>query len=207
MPRPRTISDAEILDAAFRVITRLGPANMTLADVAGEVGLSAATLVQRFGSKRGLLLALCKLGMESVDECFAALRAAHPSPFAALIAAGTEMTRHVSSPEELANGLAFLQLDVSDPEFRKIALENSNRILAGYRCLIADAVAANELISCDDKKLALAVGAVVGGSLIAWAIHRHGTAECWVRADLSTLLEPYRKKTLQRKSFKSARRK
>src|SRR5262245_49678369 len=99
MPRPRTASNESILDAAFRVITRLGPANLTLADVAGEVGLSPATLVQRFGSKRGLLLALCKLGMDSVEECFAAIRREHPSPFAALIAAATHMTRQIASPD------------------------------------------------------------------------------------------------------------
>jgi AcrR family transcriptional regulator len=192
MPRPRTASDETILDAAYRVITRLGPAKLTLADVAAEAGLSAATLVQRFGSKRGLLLALCKLGMESVDACFAAIRAEHPSPIAALLAAATHMARHVTSAEELANGLAFLQMDVSDPEFHAIALENSQRLLAGYRSLIEDAVAAGELVSCDAKKLAQAVGSISGGALIAWAIERRGTAETWLRSDLATLLDPYR---------------
>jgi AcrR family transcriptional regulator len=198
MPRPRTASDEAILDAAYRVITRLGPANLTLADVAAEVGLSPATLVQRFGSKRGLLLALCKVGLDSVEECFAAIRREHASPLAALMAAATHMTRHVASPEELANGLAFLQMDVSDPEFHAIALENSHRLLAGYRALIQDAVAAGELISCDAKRLAQAVGSISGGSLIAWAILRRGTAEAWVRADLATLLGPYQSKTLRR---------
>ncbi|MCA1563440.1 MAG: TetR/AcrR family transcriptional regulator, partial [Acidobacteria bacterium] len=42
--------------AAIQVMARLGPVRLTLADVAREIGLSPATLVQRFGSKRGLLL-------------------------------------------------------------------------------------------------------------------------------------------------------
>ena len=44
MPRPRTAADAAILDATFRVISRLGPARLTLAHVGAEIGLSPATL-------------------------------------------------------------------------------------------------------------------------------------------------------------------
>jgi len=191
-PRPRTVSDLDILIATHRVISRLGPTRLTLADVAKESGLSPATLLQRFGSKRGLLLALARLGMESVDACFDAVRSINRSPLDALVAAATEMTRHVKSPEELANGLAFLQIDLSDADFHALALENSRRIEEGYRALLDDAVKAGELQPCDTRHLARTVGAVSGGSLIAWAIHREGSAEAWVRADLNTLLSPYR---------------
>ena len=192
-PRPRTIPDAKILTAAHRAISRLGPTRLTLADVAREVGLSPATLVQRFGSKRGLLLALVEQGVESVDVCFAAVRTAHASPLAALLAAATEMTRHMKTPEELANGLAFLQIDLSDPDFHRLTLENSHRTLAGYRALLDEAVTAGELAPCDTSHLARAVQALSGGSLINWAIHREGSAEEWVREDLATLLDPYRR--------------
>jgi AcrR family transcriptional regulator len=191
MPRPRTASDAAILEAASRAIARVGPGRLTLADVGRAVGLAPATLVQRFGSKRGLLLALARSAAESVDECFAAVRAAHPSPLAALVAGATEMARHVTSPEELANGLAFLQMDVNDPEFHALALESSARIQAGYRALVEEAVAAGELVACDAARLARAVEAVSHGSLLGWAIHRQGAAEAWVRSDLAALLDPY----------------
>jgi AcrR family transcriptional regulator len=194
MPRPRTASDEAILEAANQVIGRIGPARLTLADVAAAAGLSPATLVQRFGSKRGLLLALCKSSAASVDGCFAAIRAEHASPLAALIAAATHMARYVTCAEELANGLAFLQMDLSDPEFHAISRDNSERLLAGYRRIIEEAVAAGELRPCEPEKLARAVAAITGGSLIAWAIHREGRAENWVRSDLACLLEPYRPK-------------
>ena len=191
-PRPRTISDDDILMAAHRTIARLGPARVTLADVASEARLAPATLVQRFGSKRGLLLALVEMGVNSVDACFAEMRAAHRSPLAALVAAATEMTRQVKSPQELANGLAFLQLDVSDPDFHRLAVKNSRRLHAGYKALLDEAVAAGEFGPCDTARLARTVGAVSGGSLIAWAIVREGSAEQWVREDLMMLLAPYR---------------
>jgi AcrR family transcriptional regulator len=192
-PRPRTVPDADVLAAANRAIMRLGPARFTLADVAREAGLAPATLVQRFGSKRALLLALVEFAVAGVDACFAMMRATHRSPLAALIGAGTDMTRHVRSPEELANGLAFLQMDIADPAFRRVAVENARRIHAGYVALLDAAVAAGELRPCDTGRLARAASAISGGSLISWAILRDGAAERWVRHDLETLLEPYRR--------------
>src|SRR5262245_35534652 len=135
MPRPRTITDEAILMATQRAMSRLGPVKLTLAEVAKEAGLSAATLVQRFGSKRGLLLALSTGAAESVDGCFEMIRAKHRSPLAALLDAATFMTEFTSTPEEMANHLAFLQIDLSDPDFYRLMLEMSERHLAGYEAL------------------------------------------------------------------------
>jgi hypothetical protein len=120
-----------------------------------------------------------------------------------LLAAATEMTRYVKSPEEMSNHLAFLQTDLSDPDFYAVMLENSRRILAGYQRLLDEAVAAREIVPCDTARLARAVDAVAGGSLIGWAVYREGTAETWVRTDLQTLLDPYRTKAGKRAPTRS----
>lgn len=191
-PRPRTVTDDEILAATARAMSKVPPTRFTLAEVAREVGLAPATLVQRFGSKRGLLLALSSQSAASMDACFDAVRDAHASPLEALLGAATEMARFSTTPEELANSLAYLQIDLSDPDFHRHILESSRAMQRGYRALLDDAVAAGELKPCDTKRLARAVEAVAGGSLIGWAIHRSGRAEVWVRKDLETLLAPYR---------------
>jgi len=41
--------------------------------------------------------------------------------------------------------------------------------------------------------LARTIDAVVGGSLIAWAVVRKGSAAAWVRTDVETVLLPYRR--------------
>ena len=190
-PRPRTVPDATILQATATIIGRLGPSRFTLADVGAEVGLSPATLVQRFGSKRGLMLALARSAAAGVDDCFAQIRARHPSPRAALVAAATFMAGMVESPESLANHLAFLQIDLSDPEFHALALENHMANLRGYQALIEDAIAAGELEPCDPERLARTLAAVSGGSLIAWAIERRGNVRTYMRNDVEAVLEPY----------------
>jgi AcrR family transcriptional regulator len=193
-PRPRTVTDDEILAATARAMSKVPPTRFTLAEVAREVGLAPATLVQRFGSKRGLLLALSSQLAASMDAWFDAVRAAHASPLEALLSAATEMARFSTTPEELANSLAYLQIDLSDEEFHKHILVGSRAVQRGYRALLDDAVAAGELKPSDTEALARAVEAMAGGSLIGWAIHRKGRAETWVRKDLETLLAPYRRR-------------
>jgi AcrR family transcriptional regulator len=200
MPRPRTVTDEHILGAAHRAMSRLGPGRLTLADIAKEAGLSPATLLQRFGSKRGLMLALWNGALDGVQACFDLLRQTHTSPLATLTAAATEMARNTNSADEMANHLAFLQIDLSDPEFRGYMLEMSKGIEGGYRALLDEAIAAGELTPCDTTRLARAVGALSGGSLIGWAVYRRGAAEAWVRHDLETLLAPYRRGRTRRRA-------
>jgi len=202
-PRPRTVTDGSILAATARMITRLGPGRLTLADVGTEVGLSPATLVQRFGSKRGLLLALVARSVEDVAAQFAAARVEYRSPLEAVLAVAAEFVAHARTPEELANNLAFFQIDLSDPDFHRLALEHSRRVRNGYRTLLDDATAADELVSCDTGALASALQAVASGSLLNWAVHRDGAVAAWVRADIETLIAPYRRAPAPRRPVPS----
>lgn len=193
-PRPRLLPDSEILLATTRVIERVGPARMTLAGVAQEVGLAPATLVQRFGSKRGLLLSLARRGASGVREQLAAIRAAARSPLRAIADVARCMAGMAKSPEALANHLAFFEMDLADRDFHRLSLQHARQFRAEIRSWIEEAVRAGELRKCPTAKLANAVQAVIGGSMLNWAIHREGKAEAWILANLETLLRPYRRK-------------
>jgi AcrR family transcriptional regulator len=192
MSRTRTQPDSDVLAGTIRVISRAGPSRFTLADVASEVGLAPATLLQRFGSKRGLLLAVAARAAAGAEECFSEIQSRHRSPLAALNAALREMTRHTRTPEEMANSLAFLEMDLTDPDFHRLARRSSKAILTGYRALLDGAVAAGELVPCDTSRLAHAIQALANGSMLEWAIHREGALGAWLRRDVATLLAPLR---------------
>ncbi len=83
-PRPQKVTDDDVFMAAQRAMSRLGPGELTLAEIAAEAGVTAGLLVQRFGSKRALLLALSERFSGGTAEMFAQLRAAHRSPLATL---------------------------------------------------------------------------------------------------------------------------
>ena len=188
-PRPRSTSDVDILAATYRVVTRLGP-NLTLADVAREAGVSPATLLQRFGSKRGLLLAFAASGPSSLGDEFARIREQSKSALAAVYATGDCMAAMAQSPEMFSNNLAFLQIDLTDPEFHKHAHAHSRAMQASLKALLDEAVADGELQCRDTGRLARAVQTIIGGSLLQWAIDRDGKAADRVREDLDTLLKP-----------------
>jgi AcrR family transcriptional regulator len=191
-PRPRQASDEAILAAAFRAIARLGPAKLTLAEVAAEAGLSAAALVQRFGSKRALLLATAADAAGGSDYIFPALRQRHRSPVAALIGLADCMALMGTTPAAIANNLAFLHLDLTDADFHRHALASSRGMHAGIRALVQDAMAAGELRRGDPDRLASALQAVLNGSLLNWAVAREGALVDWIRRDVRTLLAGYR---------------
>jgi AcrR family transcriptional regulator len=186
-PRPRATSDEDLLAATHRVVSRLGP-NLTLADVAKEAGVSPATLMQRFGSKRGLLLAFAAAGSSDMSQELKAIRAQHPSPLAAVYGVARCMAAMADTPETLANSLAFLQMDLVDPEFHQHAVVHSRGMQAGIKALLDEAVEEGELAPTDTTRLARAVQAMIGGSLLQWAIDREGRVADRLSEDLDALL-------------------
>jgi AcrR family transcriptional regulator len=190
--RPRTASDEQILDAAERAIARYGPAQLTLSHITAEVGLAPATLVQRFGSKRGLLLAVKSRAPQTITAAFTATSSAAGSPMDRLHLAMATLVRSIDSPVTLANTLAFMQLDLVDPEFTAIATEQSREMRAQIRVLLAEGTAAGELVRHDHTRLAQAIYTTWSGSLMTWAVDGDGELTSWLQRDIETLLAPYR---------------
>jgi AcrR family transcriptional regulator len=189
-PRPRATSDSAILTAAHRAVTRVGPMRLTLADVAREAGVSPATLVQRFGSKKQLLLALVAAESGVEDQWASILALAKQSPLKALFAYAECMAELAPTPEVLSNHLSFLQMDLVDPEFHGLAVAHARETLSFLQTTLDEAVARGELTPCDTARLARVVQATVGGSLMQWAIDRNGKLRNRLREDLDTLLQP-----------------
>src|SRR5438477_288224 len=127
-PRPRETSDQQILAAAARAMQRLSPVQLTLADVAREAGVVPATLIQRFRTKRELLLAVVKTGPAEVAAQFAASRKKFHSPLKTLIELVVGCTGSAPTPEAMANWLAYLQIDLTDAKFHAFILEQFRQI-------------------------------------------------------------------------------
>ncbi|MBV9820316.1 MAG: helix-turn-helix transcriptional regulator [Solirubrobacterales bacterium] len=189
--RPRIVSDAELLDAAARSISRVGPARLTLADVAGEAGVAPATLMQRFGTKRGLLLAFAARAAAGVQPAVRQSRAAHASALDALLDDPLGIARGIRSPEELANHLAFPQLELADPEFFEHALAQAEATRRELRRLLEEAVATGDLRPCDTGRLAEALQVTHNGTLATWAVFGRGRLADALRRQTAHVLAPY----------------
>ena len=191
-PRPRKVSDEQVFAATHRAVNRLAPNELTLAEIAKEAGVTAGALAQRFGSKRQLLLELSRAAAGSTGDFIAQLKATHRSPLAAVRAYAECMAQLAQSPAALARNLAYLQIDLADPDFREQLTVQAKATRAGLRDLLESAVAAGELSrGTNVTALARTVEAMVNGSLMTWAFYHDGPAERWIRDDVNLVLQPY----------------
>jgi AcrR family transcriptional regulator len=189
-PRPRKASDQDVFAATQRVMMRVGPGELTLAEIAREAGVTAGALVQRFGSKRDLLLALMATWSGSVAEEFAQFRSAYDSPLEALYGYGECLAQMGGTPAEFAHHLSYLQLDLTDPAFHRHVKRQAVARREELQRLLDDAVAAGELSpDVDTRLLARQVEVTMNGSLWTWVFHQEGTATRWMREDLGALLQ------------------
>ena len=191
-PRPQKVTDDQLFAATHAVMNRVSPHELTLAAIAKEAGVTAAVIVQRFGSKRGLLLALMEKFADASGEMLTSIARQHDSPLAALGAYADCVAGMAASPAAVVRGLAYLQVDLSDADFRQHLARHARASRAGLRRLIDAAVERGELRDdCSPARLARTVEALLSGSVLTWAIYQQGRATTWVRADLDALLAPY----------------
>jgi AcrR family transcriptional regulator len=199
MPRPKKATDEQVFEAAVRLMGRLGPAELTLAGIAEEAGVTAAALVQRFGSRRGLQLALAERVAGKTPDLFAELRTRHREPLAAIRAYAACYAGMGDSPAAVARSLGYLLQDLTDPDLNSRVRAQARATRDGLRLLVRDAVRAGALKpNTDVGALSRTIEAVLGGSLLAWAFYQEGPSARWVATDLEAILRPHLAGPVQR---------
>ncbi|WNI18622.1 TetR/AcrR family transcriptional regulator [Actinacidiphila sp. ITFR-21] len=190
--RPRVVADADLVRAAVTVIGQVGPEGLTLGAVARQAGVVAGTLVQRFGSKRGLLLAVADRSAAGLDELHARVRERHREPLDTLRELVVAWAEPLATPESYANHLAFLCVDLTDPEFHERALAMHRRQRAAVGSLLGEAAAAGRLRpATDPEELAGTVLALTSGAGLMWALDRAGGLPQRLRDAVDTALRPH----------------
>jgi len=178
MPRPKLLSDDEVLDATQRVIRRRGPSRFTLADVAGEVGLARSTLIQRFASRERLYLGVMERGTARLQSELAALPGGR-------------------GPQALWRFLqalvGVLESERIDEYLLTVVEELAHSVLAHLARtrlrLLRDAIAERlpaELTERDE--LARHLQVVLQGASMQWAVEREGELSAFVVRRLCTAL-------------------
>jgi AcrR family transcriptional regulator len=194
-PRPRTVDDSTILEAAVTVLGRIGPERLTLADVGTEAGLSAATLVQRFGSKRDLMLSVLKFATTGFENRLQIAIDENESPLEAIFSAAMNRPGTLSEPETISNMFAFYMSDLRDPQFRELAQENARNAVAGFKTLLDEAVTKGEIAESyvDTAQLAETIYSLTLGTQMRWSVYGEGCYRSMIRNELDVLLRPFRR--------------
>jgi len=190
-PRRRKAEDADVFAAMGRVMRRVGPAELTLAAIASEAGVTAGALVQRFGSKRELILAHWRQAAAGTDTPPGPAAPA-TSPLQALRKTAAQFAALATSPRAALRNLAYMQSDWADPALRRHWLRHTRAARARYAQLVTEAVAKGELrAGTNAQAVARLIEVTLCGSFLSWTLHREGPAAARLRQDLDAALRPY----------------
>jgi AcrR family transcriptional regulator len=186
MPRPRTLSDQELLDMVLAVISAEGPEAATFAAVARASGLSGSTLVQRFSTKAGMLRAALLHAWDRLDAETARLAAACPKTPEGAVALLAGLSREYGdSPAAYAEGLLLLREDFRDPALRARG--------AAWAAALAAAVSERLGEGGGRETIARLMLAQWQGSLTWWGFTAEGPLADHVEAELGRFLQAVRR--------------
>jgi AcrR family transcriptional regulator len=181
-----------VFAALVRVMQRRGPAELTLREIAREAGVTAGALVQRFGSKRAMVLAHARHAAATGDVGLTVPSPRTSSPLETLRSVTAMYAQLADSPRAAVRNLAYLLNDLTDPALRRHLLRLSRAARVWYEELLTDAVAARELrADADVRALARLIEVTLRGSFLNWTLYREGSAADWLREDLDEMLRPH----------------
>src|SRR4051794_40616849 len=164
-----------------------GP-SMTLAEVGRQVGVSAATVVQRFGTKRELMRRVIRLRTARVA---AVDFVGEGDPITRLVEGLSGLTAWMETKEHVANYMAVLHSDLGDPEFRALAtaqFRSHREVIAG---VLHEAIAVGQMKPCDTLVVARLMETTMLGAQESWAIEPEGELSDWVARCLRRCLAPW----------------
>ena len=189
MPRPRKASDAEILDHTLALMEQLGSDALTFAALAERTGLSGSTLVQRFGTKQGLIEAAVSHAWDALDrKTSELLQSAAETPEGALDIL-TRLTEQYGDIDTYADKLRVLREDLRNPAFRA----------RGEAWVGGLAAALERRFERAPKGFGTQLVAQWQGALLLWAFSPTKPVDHYVRAHLSHFLATFMPRTPKRK--------
>lgn len=118
MPRPRTQTDEQLLEASLALMHARGPDALTFANLSEACGLAAATLVQRFGSKATLKQRTFLHAWDRLDKRTTQLAATVPRTPGGAVALLVGLSEQYGGIESYAEGLLVLREELRDPLLR-----------------------------------------------------------------------------------------
>lgn len=118
MGRSKTISDSTVLDRLLTALASTSPDGLTFSKAAQAVGLSGATLVQRFGTREGMLEAVLLHAWDRLDAATASADRENPISPAGAIAMLMQLIPREAAEYSLSDGLLLLREDMRNPRLR-----------------------------------------------------------------------------------------
>ncbi|AJY45320.1 TetR/AcrR family transcriptional regulator [Martelella endophytica] len=178
MPRRKSISEPDLLALLLDAMMAVGPDNLTFARAAASTGLSAPTLVQRFGARDRMIEAVLLYSWDRLDEATEAADVGYPvSPRGAI-----DLLLHLTHDpgQGLDGGLRLLQEDMRNPALRARGSAWGDRLSVALNRRLAKKGATD---------LGWQMAQVWQGAIIWWGFCRNGDPAQAIRSALEAWCE------------------
>ena len=180
MGRRKKVSDRHVLEAALAVLADGGRERFTLARVAAAGGVSAATLVQRFASREGLLTAACAYANGWIRAWLEANTEREVPRLLGDLAAGFG-----PAGRRFGGHLSFLREELAEPTLAQLAAER----MATIRAAVADRLDLRPGSHPADRAQTVElIEAHFNGAVLQWAIRPQGRLSTHVERSLRDLI-------------------
>lgn len=178
MGRGKTISDGAVLDGLLAAIGQVGPANLTFSRASRAAGLSAPTLVQRFGTRDAMIEAVLLHAWDRLDAATATADVETALDPEGAIALLLRLMPGDSANQDMTDGLLLLREDLRSPVLRQRGSQWGARLARALgRRLTGDPEQAD--------MLGWQMASIWQGSLIWWAFRRETDARSAIEAALA----------------------
>lgn len=157
MPRPKTVSDEEILAASLEVLAAKGE-SFTLNDLAERIGLSRASLIQRFGDRTAIIHRIATHELDMTQIWLGAL--ATDLSCSTLQNFLETIVGSMGEGHGFAARVSMAALEARDPVLRQLAR-------ARYQ-LVQDAIAARLPPGPHQHEVAAHLHSIIAGASMQW---------------------------------------
>lgn len=203
MPRPKTLADEDVLEAAHKLIHERGPDALTFASLAQACGLSPSTLVQRFKSRAALVQSALLHAWDRLDEKTAKLAATVPKTPDGAIQFLVSLSKDYGGIESYADGLLVLREDLRDPALRA-------RGAAWKKALSSALEDCFARVPHAPRGIGLLIASQWQGCLLWWGFDPKGDLERFVEDSLrrfvAAIVEPAPARSIMRRTGKKGTR-
>ena len=177
MGRIKTIPDETVLDGLLSLMEEVGPDRVTFSKASKAVGLSAATLVQRFGAREAMIEAALLHAWDRLDAVTAAADAGCPATPSGAIAMLLRLMPGDTAYRSVTDGLLLLREDLRNPVLRARGRKWGTFLAKSLGRRLTPKAARTE-------RMGWQMASVWQGALIWWAFKRDKDVEPEIEAVL-----------------------
>lgn len=203
IPELEAIRRNQILNAAIKIIGTSGYANVTMADIAREAGLSKGGLAHYFASKDDLFKEAFKAYYDQILQIFLEGMKAAVDPMEKILGLGMPLFIRETEDVSFAHKIVydFMSLAAHNHDYRDLFSTWINTWVEIKKQALDEGIASGMFIPHDSDTTARTISAIFHGIYMRWYLDPDHHTVKWAEQSFTEAITSYLKPYLAKKSL------